>query len=79
LLCKDGTKSKKQRKETQRERERERERDCDERSACMYPPTKGRREGGEREIDSWVVTATFGFMAMGHTNRLIPETNSEHP
>jgi hypothetical protein len=47
----------------------------------MYPPTKGRREGGEREreIDSWVVTATFGFMAMGHTNRLIPEPNSEHP
>jgi hypothetical protein len=39
---------------------------------------RGRRER-EREIDSWVVTATFGFMAMGHTNRLIPEANSEHP
>jgi hypothetical protein len=37
---------------TARNKERkhsERERDCDERSACMYPPTKGRREGGERE------------------------------
>jgi hypothetical protein len=39
---------------------------------------RGRRER-EREIDSWVVTATFSFMAMGHTNRLIPEANSEHP
>jgi hypothetical protein len=73
-------KTKKQGKETQRERERERERDCDERSACMYPPTKGRRERErERERGSWVVTATFGFMAMGHTNRLILEANSEHP
>jgi len=33
----------------------------------------------ERERGSWVVTATFGFMAMGHTNRLILEANSEHP
>ncbi len=44
---------------------------------CIPLQKEEERDEREREIDSWVVTATFGFMAMGHTNRLIPEANSE--